>query len=553
MRPTRVEPATFGLPAMKKEFRVSKKSHDYVIVGAGSAGCVLAARLSEDPATRVLLIEAGPVDDDPALQMPIAWPTHWMGRFDWDLASSPEPGLGYRDIHLVTGRGLGGTSSVNAMIYIRGDRRDYDEWAADGAEGWSYDEVLPYFRRSEDNERGEDGFHGAGGPLAVSDTRSRNPLVQAFLDAAIEAGVPRNHDVNGADQEGVDYFQTNQRDGRRCSAAKGYLHPAMGRPNLEVLTEARALRLLFEGDRAIGVETHRHGKVDRHIAEAEVLLCAGTYQSPKLLLLSGIGPADELSALGIEAVLDLPVGEGLQDHLLTLLVFGTEMESLLTAFTPENVALFEEHGTGPLTSNLAEGGGFIRSHDAVKRPDFQILGVPVLYRHGETVTEHGVSIAGCQTKPLSRGRVSLRTADPFTKPRVVHNFYVEEDDRRVVREGFRRMLEISDQPAFQAVVTGPDSIPASRSDADIDAFVSRYGGSGYHPVGTCAIGSVVDPDLRVKGVDGLRVIDASVMPSVPRGNTNAPTIMIAERGADLVRKMPRPGPVAAETPAPQAI
>jgi choline dehydrogenase len=514
---------------------VSVRSHDYVVVGAGSAGCVLASRLSEDPAARVLLIEAGPVDSAPDLQTPLAWGGLLRGRYDWDLASEAEAGLGYRDIHLACGRGLGGGSGINGMIYVRGARRDYDEWAAGGADGWSYDEVLPYFRRSEDNERGEDEFHGVGGPLSVSDSRSRHPLVGAFLDAAVEAGAPRNPDVNGAAQEGVDFFQATQRDGQRCSAAKAFLHPALDRPNLDVLTEAQALRIVFDGARATGVVTLRHGEVAQQHADTEVLIAAGAYQSPKLLMLSGVGPAAALSALGIEPIADLPVGSGLQDHPSALLVFRTDRESLLTAFTAANIARFEESGQGPLTSILCEGGGFIRSDDEVDEPDFQIVGLPTMYRYTGPVTEHGVCIGGYQTKPGSRGKVTLRTADPFTKPRILHNYYVEEGDRKTVREGMRRMWEISDQPAFQAVASTPDSLPASRSDADIDEYLSRYAGTGYHPCGTCAIGPVVDPDLRVKGLEGIRVVDASVMPSIPRGNTNAPTIMIAERAADLVR------------------
>ncbi|MDI3406958.1 GMC family oxidoreductase [Streptomyces cavernicola] len=512
--------------------------YDYVIVGAGSAGCVLAARLSEDPDVRVALVEAGGPDTAQEVHVPAAFPQLLKSGLDWDLDSEPEPGIGGRRTYLPRGRMFGGCSSINAMIYIRGSRADYDGWAASGATGWSYDEVLPYFKRSEDNERGADEHHGTGGPLTVSEGRSEHPLATAFVRAAQQAGHKANDDFNGPSQLGVGRYQLTQRGGMRCSSAVAFLHPALERPNLTVLPSTRAHRVVVEGGRAVGVEVERGGTVEVVRAEREVILSAGAYESPKLLMLSGIGPAALLSALGLDVLRDLPVGEGLQDHYMTLLNFRTDTESLVSAATPENAALLQSEGRGPLSSNLAETGGFFRSRPELAAADLQFHAAPVLF-HQEglgPVTEHGFAFGPCVLAPTSRGAVTLRSPRPDAAPRIVHNYLTTAEDRDAIVAGIRIALDIAAQQAVTEHVTRPfDVPPASGSDADLLAWARSSGQTLYHPTSTCAIGSVVDPELRVYDVAGLRVVDASVFPSVPRGNTNAPTIMAAEKAADLIK------------------
>jgi choline dehydrogenase len=509
--------------------------YDYIVVGTGAAGSVMASRLAEDPDVRVLSLEAGPVDSSPLIDMPLAHAQMFKSRHDWDFATEFEPGLNGRSIYLAQGRVVGGSTSLNGMVYTRGSRADYDEWAASGATGWGYNDVLPYFRKAEDNERGADTYHGVGGPLTVSENRSRHPLAAAFLEAAWEAGIPKNSDVNGASQDGVDWHQVTQRNGQRCSAATAYLHPALVRPNLELYTETPALNLVFDRGRVIGVDVWRNGQVERLRAEREVILSAGTYQSAVLLMVSGIGPADHLAALGIDVVQDLPVGYNLQDHSMTCIVYRTNAPSLLGAFTVNNVERYEREGRGPLTSGSGEAGGFIRAEESSAEPDFQVVGLPALFDNWSEVTAHGVSIAGWPTKPTSRGMLRLRAPDALTKPRILHNYQTTEHDRRVTAAAIRRMLEIASQPPFKAVTTSPFAVPESTSDADVLSFSRANCTTAWHPVGTCAMGQVVDPELRVFGVDGLRVVDASVMPSVPRGNTTAPTIMLAEKAADCTK------------------
>jgi choline dehydrogenase-like flavoprotein len=512
-------------------------SHDYVIVGAGSAGCVLAARLTEDPDVTVCLVEAGPPDTADEIHVPAGVLALGQSRYDWSFISDPEPGLGGRQRYLPRGRTLGGSSSSNAMVYIRGNRADYDGWAALGHDGWSWRDVLPYFLRAEDNERGAGELHGAGGPLSVIDGRSRYGTCAAFIDAALQAGLPANADFNGPDQDGVGWYQVTQRNGMRCSAAVAYLHPALGRENLTVITDAHVTRVLLEGTRAIGVELDRGAELTPVHAEREVILSAGAYQSPQILLLSGVGPASDLAMVGIPPVHELPVGQGLQDHPATWITYATDQPSLLTAETEENLALLGAEGRGPLTSNFAEAGGFLRTRDGLEAPDIQLHMIPILFPEAGAaeITIDGWALAPCLLRPTSSGFVKLRSRLPTAKPRILHNYLVSDEDRAVQAEAVRRCVEIARQPALAAVTTGVLAAPAGDDEADVLAFVERHTTTLYHPVGTCAMGRVVDSQLRVLGLESLRVVDASVMPTLVRGNTNAPTIMIAERAADLIR------------------
>ena len=423
------------------------------------------------------------------------------------------------------------------MVYIRGNRADYDGWAALGFDGWGFGDVLPYFLRAEDNERGSSEWHGAGGPLTVSENRSRYSTCAAFIEAAQQAGMPVNEDFNGPEQDGVGWYQVTQRGGMRCSAAVAYLHPAIGRPNLTVETGAHVTRLLLEGGRAIGVEIDQRDELREIRAEREVILSAGTYQSPQILLLSGVGPAADLELAGVPVVHELPVGKGLQDHLATWITGTTSEPSLLGAESEENLVLLESEGRGPLTSNFAESGGFIRTRDGLEAPDVQLHMIPILFPEagaGEILVD-GWALSACVLRPTSSGFVKLRSRVPTTKPRILHNYIVSGEDRATMIAGVRRCLEIAGQPALRSLTDAPVAPPAGSDDASLLNYIERNSTTLYHPVGTCAMGRVVDAELRVLGIESLRVIDASVMPTLVRGNTNAPTIMIAERAADLIR------------------
>src|SRR3954467_11206959 len=516
--------------------RQSCGMYDYVIVGAGSAGCVLANRLTEDPDVRVLLLEAGPPDVSDNIHVPLGYLKLARTEIDWDYDSAPEPFCGGRRIPLPRGRTLGGSSSRNAMVCTRGNRADYDGW---GIPGWAYDDLLPYFKRAEDNERGADEFHGAGGPLPVSESRSRNPMCTAFVEAAVEAGLPRHDDFNAATQEGVGLYQLTQRGGMRASTAVAYLHPVEERPGLHVMPYMLVHRVVFEGARAVGVEAAQLGQLQQFRAEREVILCGGAYNSPQLLMLSGIGDPDHLMLREIETLVDMPqVGESLSDHPAAQAVFTTpEPVSLLLAREPAALEEFEASQTGVFTSNLAESGGFARVLDDSPAPDvqFHIAPVQIVDEGMADPEEHGIWLSPCVLQPESRGSVRLSSNDPTAKPIIRNNFYAAERDMEAMLAGMRVLMDIASRPALAPYCADPFLVPASLSDEDLRAHIARTTFAIYHPVGTCAMGSVVDAELRVTGLEGLRVVDASVMPMVPRGNTNAPVIALAERAADVIR------------------
>jgi choline dehydrogenase len=516
--------------------------YDYVIVGAGSAGCVLAARLSEDPDVKVCLIEAGPADTADNIHIPAAAAQLFRSQVDWDYDTHEEPFCDGRRIFLPRGRVLGGSSSLNGMIYIRGHRSHFDAW---NQPGWSYDELLPYFKRAEDNERGASEFHGAGGPLSVADSRSKNPMCTAFIEAGVEAGYSVNDDFNGAEQEGFGFYQVTQRDGKRCSSSVAYLHPAMSRPNLTVETNLHVHRIAIDGTRAVGVVGRRLDEEVTIRAEREVILSAGAYNSPQLLMLSGIGPAAQLATLLIPVRADLPeVGQNLRDHTHLFLVYGhSQPISLISAGSPENIEMFFKEGRGPLTSNIAEAGGFVRSAAGLQAPDLQFHAVPVMFVDGGLAppTGHGISFGASALGTQSSGSVSLASDDPTTKPRILHNYYAEEADLEAAVTGLRVSLEIARRQALKPFTETPVTVPESDSEADLRAHVRRHSHTAFHAAGTCAIGKVVDTELQVEGIDGLRVVDASVLPTV-FGNPNAPTIAIAEKAADLIRGVPTLAP-----------
>ncbi|MEP7156052.1 MAG: choline dehydrogenase [Betaproteobacteria bacterium] len=536
---------------------------DYIIVGGGSAGCVLASRLTEDPAVSVTLLEAGPPDKSVLIQVPAGLALlAQTGQANWAFDTVPQNGLNGRTGYQPRGKVLGGSSSVNAMIYTRGHRRDYDQWAAMGNAGWSYDEVLPYFKRAENNERGADDFHGTGGPLNVMDLRSPNRFGPTFVEAGREAGYAINNDFNGAEQEGVGLYQVTHKNGERFSAAKAYLAPSRARPNLQVITGAHATRVLFEGRRAIGVEYRLGGKLHQLRASREVLLCAGALQSPQLLMLSGVGPAEHLREHGVAVVHDLAgVGAQLHDHIDTVAVYDApHLKDLFGVSIAggwrglKGVFEWRNHRRGMLTTNFAEAGGFIKSRAEEGIPDLQLhFVIGKLVDHGRKATfGHGFSCHVCLLRPLSRGSVMLASSDPMAAPRIDPAFLAEPDDMQRLVRGFKLMRGILNQPAL-AQFGGRELRRSAdaQTDAEIESFIRSQADSIYHPVGTCRMGSgagdVVDAQLRVHGMENLRVVDASIMPSIVGGNTNAPTIMIAEKAADMIKAARSTTPV----PAPQ--
>ncbi|MGA2321950.1 MAG: GMC family oxidoreductase N-terminal domain-containing protein [Solirubrobacteraceae bacterium] len=520
--------------------------HDYVIVGAGSAGCVLANRLSEDPSVRVLLLEAGGSDRSPNIKIPAAFPKQFHTRLDWEFATEPEPHVDGRCLFVPRGKVLGGSSSMNAMLYVRGRPLDYDAWEAQGAPGWGFRDVLPYFIKSEDNVRGVSEFHGAGGPLRVSEQRSPRPLDRRLLEASATAGIPHVADYNGPEQDGASMAQVNQHNGRRFSAADAFLRPALKRPNLEVRTKATVLGIEFEGNRAVGVRL-RKGRAGEELARAEreVLLSAGAINSPQLMLLSGIGPAEELRAAGVTVRHDLPgVGRNLQDHpFLTVIWEISDQRTLYRADRPKPLAEWLLRRSGPLSSTVAEVLAFTRTRGGLPAADIQLhMGAAYFEDHGaETYDGHCMVIAPVLVSPRARGQVWLRSADPTAKPRLITNALSEPEDVESMIAGVRLAREIAEQAPLKEIVLKelkPGKAITERED--LEAALRHRLMLIYHPVGTARMSdtredAVVDSQLRVHGLESLRVIDASIMPIIPGGNTNAPTMMIAERAADLIR------------------
>ncbi|HLJ87216.1 MAG TPA: choline dehydrogenase [Candidatus Angelobacter sp.] len=518
---------------------------DYIIIGAGSAGCVLANRLSEDPEVKVLLLEAGVPDSRQEIHTPAAFSKMFLSENDWAYYTEPEGKLENRKLYWPRGKMLGGSSSLNAMIYIRGNRLDYDEWRDLGNPGWGFDDVLPYFKKSENREEGQSEYHGAGGPLSVSNQRSASPLSETFVDAAAQVGFARNPDFNGAEQDGFGLYQVTQRNGQRCSTAVGFLRPAQGRANLTIRTKVHVNEILFEGKRAVGVSLLEGSKSVQERAEREVILCAGAIGSPQVLMLSGIGPEDELKKFNIPMLYHLPgVGANLQDHpAVTTAYECTQPITLLNAESIPNVLRYLFLKRGPLTSNVGEGGGFIKSSFTPAAPDIQYHFAPGYFiNHGLTpIKEHGFSLGPTLIHPRSRGHIALRSNNPLDSPRIFANYFSDLHDLDVMVEGVKIARTIAHAKAFDKY-RGKETYPGPdvKSDDALRAYVAKMAETLYHPVGTCKMGNdslaVVDSELRVHGVEGLRVVDASIMPTICGGNTNAPTIMIAEKACDLIRR-----------------
>jgi choline dehydrogenase len=522
---------------------------DYVIVGAGSAGCVLANRLSADGRNSVLLLEAGPKDTNLWIHVPLGYGRLFKEKtVNWMYQTEPEPGLDGRSVFQPRGKVLGGSSSINGLLYVRGQHEDYDRWRQRGNTGWGYDDVLPYFRKAENQQRGADKYHGAGGPLPVSDWRHADPLSEAFVVAAAQTGIPTNPDFNGASQEGAGFFQTTTQRGRRASTAWSYLRPARSRSNLQIETSALAQRILFEGRRARAVEYRQSGTLRTARARREILVSGGAYNSPQLLQLSGVGPAELLKQHGIDVVLDAPgVGNDLQDHLQVRLVTRCSQPVTLNDVLNHPVrrvmagARYAAFRKGPLTIAAGTSGAFFKTDPRLATPDIQIHFLPFSTdRMGEKLHSFSAfSASVCQLRPESRGSLRIKSPDPAVPPEIRINYLATETDRAAFIDGIKILRKILAAPALKPYAV--DEIhpgPKVTSDEDILAFCRKTGSTVYHPTSTCRMGNdplaVVDQRLRLRGMDGLRVVDASVMPDLMSGNTNAPTIMIAEKASDMI-------------------
>ncbi len=526
------------------------KEFDYVIVGGGSAGCVLARRLSDDAKTKVCLLEAGPEDTSPFVHAPLGLAATVPGKYlNWAFQTVPQKGLNGRRGYQPRGKVLGGSSSINAMIYTRGHPWDYDHWAELGNPGWSYAEVLSYFKRAQNQERGADDYHGTGGPLNVADLRTPNPLAQAFVAAGEEMQLPRNDDFNGPEQEGIGTYQVTQINGERCSAAKAYLSPVSGRDNLAILTGAQASNVIMEGRKAVGVRYVRDGTADEVLARGEIILSAGALQTPQLLLLSGIGDGGLLKKFDIDVVHDLPgVGQNLQDHIDIVIPYFSNSRHAMGLTLPGVIqaiaGIFEwrRHRTGLITSNSTETGGFVKSRPDLAIPDLQLhFSIAIVDDHSRKRHFHrGYCAHVCLLRPESRGDVSLDSPDPMAPPRIDPNFLAAEADLQGLIDGFKLTRRILEAPAL-APYRGKELLTADvQTDEQIAEDIRNRADTIYHPVGTAKMGrdhmAVVDSELRVHGIDGLRVVDASIMPTLIGGNTNAPTIMIAEKAAEMINK-----------------
>ena len=530
---------------------------DYVIVGGGSAGAVLAARLTEDPKISVCLLEAGGEGKSIFVRAPLAgaavvpgfvWPLNWSYK------TEPQPELNNRRGFQPRGRGLGGSSAINAMIYIRGQREDYDSWAASGCSGWGFDDVLPYFLKSENNMKGKSDWHNDGGPLSVSEPNGTRRISDDFIAAANALQIRTNDDFNGPDQEGIGYYQTTQffdgpHKGERCSASAAYLDPVRSRPNLTVFTGADATRVLLEGKRATGVEYRHRGTLKTVSAGREVLLCSGAFGSPKLLMLSGIGPQAELQKHGIAVQhASENVGKNLQDHLDFILVYKSSNRDLLGLGIAGAIDIvksaieWRKHGTGHIRTNFAESGAFIKTDPSEPRPDVQLHFIPGLVddHARKQYLGYGYSCHTCVLRPNSRGEVGLKSADPFAAPRIDPRYLSDEDDRKRLLKGVKITRKIMESAPLARHIKSEVYTAKARSDDELMAEIRKRADTIYHPVGTCRMGSdeasVVDLQLQVRGVQNLRVIDGSIMPTLISGNTNAPIIMIAEKAADMIRQ-----------------
>ena len=524
--------------------------YDYIITGAGPAGCVLANRLSENPAIKVLLLEAGNPDRNPLIHMPAGFAKLTGTTATWGYSTVPQKHLDNREIWYPQGRVLGGGSSINAQVYTRGHPLDYDEWASEeGCEGWSFAEVLPYFVKAENNNRLCNRYHGVDGPLKVSDPVPHS-LTSTFVQAAQQAGYSYSADFNGANQEGFGYYQVTNRDGKRSSAAVVYLKPVLKRNNLTVITKATVTKIVIEQGRAVGGEYVLRNKPDIHRVNAscEVLVTSGAVGSPKLLQLSGIGPADQLRAVGIDPIHDLPsVGENFQDHMDVFVVSECSGDYSFDRYKPLHMNAWAGleyllFNSGPVASNLCDGGGFCFADNKARSPDIQFHFLPGSgLEHGLKKIRNGVTLNSAVLRPKSRGTVRLASADPMAAPLIDPNYWAEQYDREMSIEGFKIAREIMAQAAFKPFIK-LESMPGieCKTDAQIMAYARQHSKTDYHPVGACKMGainderSVVGPDLKVIGLEGLRVVDSSVMPKVVSSNTNAPTIMIAEKAADII-------------------